>query len=146
MPQTLDQIPFTHMDGREATLADYAGSVVLIVNVASKCGLTPQYEALQTLYQDKRDQGLIVLAFPANNFGGQEPGSNDEIRDFCSTQFGVEFPLAQKVSVKGADIHPLYAALLQVWTALRRPCALLNVVSTLLRPCGRRSDAPSRPV
>lgn len=139
MPQTLDQIPFTRMDGREATLADYAGSVVLIVNVASKCGLTPQYEALQTLYQDKRDQGLVVLAFPANNFGGQEPGSNDEIRDFCSTQFGVEFPLAQKVSVKGADIHPLYAALIDA-----QPNATANEPSALKAKLDEHGLGPER--
>ncbi|MEN8821781.1 MAG: glutathione peroxidase [Abyssibacter sp.] len=139
MTQALDSISFTQMDGRDATLADYAGSVVLIVNVASQCGLTPQYEALQTLYQDKRDQGLVVLAFPANNFGGQEPGTNDEIKDFCSTQFGVEFPLAQKVSVKGGDIHPLFAALIDA-----QPTATANQPSALLAKLNEHGLGPER--
>ncbi|MEC9408158.1 MAG: glutathione peroxidase [Pseudomonadota bacterium] len=139
MTQALDSISFTQMDGRDATLADYSGSVVLIVNVASKCGLTPQYEALQTLYQDKRDKGLVVLAFPANNFGGQEPGTNDEIKDFCSTQFGVEFPLAQKVSVKGGDIHPLFAALIDA-----QPTATANQPSALLAKLNEHGLGPER--
>lgn len=108
----LAQIPFVRMDGTRATLGDYKGSVVLIVNVASKCGLTPQYEGLEKLYEQKRDQGLVVLGFPANNFGAQEPGSNEEIVEFCTGNFGVQFPMAQKISVKDADIHPLYQALI----------------------------------
>lgn len=105
-------IPFTRMDGTTATLGDYQGSVVLIVNVASACGLTPQYEGLQNLYREYRDQGLVVIGFPANNFKEQEPGSNEEIAQFCSTTYGVEFPLAQKISVAGEDRHPLYQALI----------------------------------
>lgn len=112
MSKQLTQIPFTRMDGSDATLADYEGSVVLIVNVASACGLTPQYEGLEKLYEQKRDQGLVVIGFPANNFGAQEPGSNEEIVEFCTGKFGVQFPMAQKISVKDADIHPLYQALI----------------------------------
>lgn len=108
----LTQIPFTKMDGSQGTLADYNGSVVLIVNVASACGLTPQYEGLEKLYEEKRDQGFVVLGFPANNFGAQEPGTNEEIVEFCTGKFGVQFPMAQKISVKDADIHPLYSALI----------------------------------
>lgn len=107
----LTQISFKRMDGSNAKLADYEGSVVLIVNVASACGLTPQYEGLEALYEQKREQGLVVLGFPANNFGAQEPGTNEEIAAFCAGTFGVQFPMAQKVSVKGEDAHPLYQQL-----------------------------------
>lgn len=107
----LGTIEFTAMDGTRKTLADQAGQVVLVVNVASKCGLTPQYEALEKLYESKRDEGFSVLAFPANNFGGQEPGTDSEISEFCSTQYGVSFPVMSKISVVGDDQHPLYAAL-----------------------------------
>ncbi len=93
------------------SLGDLAGSVLLVVNVASKCGLTPQYEGLETLYRRYRDDGLVVLGFPANNFGGQEPGTNDEIAEFCSTNYSVSFPMFAKISVVGEDRHPLYAEL-----------------------------------
>ena len=99
------------IDGQERSLADFAGKVLLIVNVASKCGLTPQYEQLEALYKQKKDQGLVVLGFPANNFGGQEPGTDAEIKTFCSTKYSVTFPMFAKISVKGADQHPLYKAL-----------------------------------
>jgi glutathione peroxidase len=107
----LGDIEFDAMDGSTATLADHAGEVVLVVNVASKCGLTPQYEALQQLYAAKRDEGFTVVGFPANDFAGQEPGTDDEIAEFCSTQYSVEFPIMSKISVVGDDQHPLYAAL-----------------------------------
>ncbi len=93
------------------SLGEYAGSVLLIVNVASKCGLTPQYAGLEALYQRYRDDGLIVLGFPANNFGGQEPGTNDEIAKFCSSTYSVSFPMFSKISVVGEDQHPLYTEL-----------------------------------
>jgi glutathione peroxidase len=99
------------IDGKPGTLGDYRGKVLLVVNVASKCGLTPQYAGLEKLYQDKRAKGLEVLGFPANNFMGQEPGSEAEIASFCSTTYDVHFPLFSKISVLGADKHPLYAAL-----------------------------------
>ncbi len=108
---SLAAIPFNKIDGTPSSLGEFAGSVVLAVNVASKCGLTPQYEGLEKLYEDFSDQGLVVLGFPANNFRGQEPGTNEEIVEFCTLTYGVKFPLAEKISVKGDDQHPLYAAL-----------------------------------
>jgi glutathione peroxidase len=107
----LASIPLQKIDGANATLADYRGKVLLVVNVASKCGLTPQYTGLEKLYQDKHAKGLEVLGFPANNFKGQEPGSDDEIATFCSTNYDVHFPLFSKLSVLGPDQHPLYAQL-----------------------------------
>lgn len=99
------------IDGTPQSLAEYKGKVVLFVNVASQCGYTPQYEGLEKLYEGKQDQGLVVAGFPANNFGSQEPGSNIEIAEFCSSKFGVSFPLFEKISVKGEDAHPLYKTL-----------------------------------
>lgn len=89
-------------------LSKYKGKVLLIVNTASKCGLTPQYEDLQATYEKYKDQDLVVLGFPANNFMGQEPGSNSQIKEFCTSKFNVTFPMFSKISVKGKDIHPLY--------------------------------------
>jgi glutathione peroxidase len=103
--------PFLAMDGTSHTLNDYAGRVVLVVNVASKCGLTPQYEGLQALFEARQDQGLVVVGFPANNFLEQEPGTDAEIAEFCSLTYNVTFPVMSKISVAGADQHPLYAAL-----------------------------------
>lgn len=96
------------IDGRPLALADFRGKVLLLVNVASKCGYTKQYAGLQTLYDTYRDRGLAILAFPANNFGTQEPGTNEQIKQFCSATYGVTFPVFAKISVKGDDIHPLY--------------------------------------
>src|SRR5271170_3124481 len=89
-------------------LSDFKGKVVLVVNVASQCGYTPQYEGLQALYMKYKDQGLVIAGFPADNFGGQEPGSNEEIGAFCKSKYGVTFPMFSKISVKGADMAPLY--------------------------------------
>lgn len=111
MALALQDIPLKAIDGQDSSLAQYRGKVLLVVNVASKCGLTPQYSALETLYQGKRAEGLEVLGFPANNFKGQEPGSDAEIASFCSTEYDVHFPLFSKISVLGEDQHPLYAAL-----------------------------------
>lgn len=97
--------------GKEVDLAQYKGKVVLIVNVASKCGFTSQYEGLQKLYEKHQDAGLVILGFPANNFNGQEPGSEAEIAEFCRANYGVTFPLFAKISVKGPDQHPLYQKL-----------------------------------
>ncbi|MDZ7673904.1 MAG: glutathione peroxidase [Acidimicrobiales bacterium] len=108
---TLTEIEFDKMDGTTGTLADHAGDVVLVVNVASQCGLTPQYEGLQELYAKKADQGFTVLGFPANDFAGQEPGTDDEIAEFCSTNYSVTFPVMSKISVVGDGQHPLYGAL-----------------------------------
>jgi len=108
---SLQDVPLSTIDGKEASLGDYAGQVLLVVNVASKCGLTPQYEALEKLYEDRRDAGFEVLGFPANNFGAQEPGTNEEIAEFCSLTYDVKFPMFAKVSVVGDDQHPLYREL-----------------------------------
>jgi glutathione peroxidase len=94
--------------GEPVSLGDYKGKVLLIVNVASKCGFTPQYEALEALYKKYKDQGLVVLGFPANNFMSQEPGSDEEIQTFCKSKYGVTFPMFSKISVKGDDKAPLY--------------------------------------
>lgn len=108
MSTKLYEIPIRRMDGTETTMAEFKGKAVLVVNVASKCGLTPQYEGLEKLYKDYKANGLEILGFPANNFMGQEPGTDDEIRDFCQSQYDVTFPLFQKISVKGDDQHLLY--------------------------------------
>ena len=99
------------IDGKPAPLSAYNGKVVLLVNVASRCGYTPQYKGLEALYEKYKDQGLVILGFPANNFGGQEPGTNEEIKTFCSAKYNVTFPMYAKVSVKGDDITPLYKML-----------------------------------
>ncbi|MCS6805110.1 MAG: glutathione peroxidase [Blastocatellia bacterium] len=96
------------IDGEEIKLDRYRGKVMLIVNVASQCGYTPQYEGLQKIYATYKDRGFVVLGFPANNFGGQEPGTDQEIKTFCTTRYNVTFPMFSKISVKGADQHPLY--------------------------------------
>ena len=96
------------IDGKEQKLSDYKGKVVLMVNVASKCGLTPQYTALESLYEKYKDQGFVIVGFPANNFGSQEPGTNEEIKQFCTSKYNVTFPMMSKISVKGDEKHPLY--------------------------------------
>ncbi|MBN2411202.1 glutathione peroxidase [candidate division KSB1 bacterium] len=96
------------IDGEDVDLAQYKGKVVLFVNVASKCGNTPQYAALQEIYEKYKDRGFVILGFPANNFKGQEPGTNEEIKQFCTLNYGVTFPMFAKISVKGEDQHPLY--------------------------------------
>jgi glutathione peroxidase len=119
---TVYDIPVEKIDGAPASLAEFAGKVLLVVNVASKCGLTPQYAALESLYTAQRERGLVVLGFPANNFGAQEPGTNPEIATFCSTTYGVDFPIFSKISVKGEDQHPLYRALIDAQpTATEKP-------------------------
>jgi len=100
---TLDSI-----DGKPAPLVDYKGKVVMIVNVASQCGYTPQYSALESIYEKYKDQGFVILGFPANNFGAQEPGTNDEIKTFCTRKYSVSFPMYAKISVRGDDQAPLY--------------------------------------
>ncbi|MCK9282809.1 MAG: glutathione peroxidase [Rhodocyclaceae bacterium] len=112
MSQTLYDIPVKKIDGSDATLNEHKGEVLLVVNVASKCGLTPQYEGLEKLYEKFRDRSFAVLGFPANDFAGQEPGSNAEIQGFCSTTYGVQFPLYGKIAVTGPDKHPLYRHLI----------------------------------
>ncbi|WP_037077404.1 glutathione peroxidase [Neorhizobium vignae] len=104
-------VPVKLADGRETTLSEYKGKVMLVVNVASKCGLTKQYEGLEKLYEDKRGDGFVITAFPANNFKGQEPGTEAEIVEFCQLTYDVKFPIFSKISVKGEDKHPLYQTL-----------------------------------
>ncbi len=104
-------IPFKTITGKETSLADYKGKVVLVVNTASKCGLTPQYKALEEIYDKYRRKDFVVLGFPCNDFGNQEPGTGKEIKEFCKTSYDVSFPLMEKVHVKGPEQHPLYAAL-----------------------------------
>ena len=99
------------IDGKDVNLADFKGKVVMIVNVASRCGFTPQYKGLEAIYSKYKDQGFVILGFPANNFGGQEPGSEAEIKTFCTSKYDVTFPMFSKVSVKGDDKTPLYAYL-----------------------------------
>jgi glutathione peroxidase len=99
------------IDGNEKNLEDFKGSVILMVNVASKCGYTTQYKGLEKLYQDKKDKGLVILGFPANNFGNQEPGTEADIKKFCTSEYNVTFPMFAKISVKGDDQHPLYKKL-----------------------------------
>jgi len=107
----LYDIPLTKIDGTPTTLAEFSGKVLLLVNVASKCGNTPQYTALEALYQRYKDRGFLVLGFPANDFLGQEPGTNQEIMKFCTTEYDVTFPLYSKISVAGDTMHPLYREL-----------------------------------
>jgi glutathione peroxidase len=107
-PKSVHDFTMKRIDGKQQKLSAYKGNVVLVVNVASKCGLTPQYEKLQTLYAKYKDKGLRIAAFPANNFGAQEPGTDTEISQFCTLNYKVSFDMFSKISVKGADIHPLY--------------------------------------
>jgi glutathione peroxidase len=101
-------IPFQTITGQPATLENFKGKVVLIVNVASECGFTPQYEGLEALYRNYKDKDFVIIGFPANNFGGQEPGTNEQILNFCTTKYDVTFPMMSKISVKGNDKHPLF--------------------------------------
>lgn len=113
MSQPIYDIPVRRINGEDSSLGAYRGKVVLVVNVASACGLTPQYEGLEKLYQDKQAEGLVVTGFPANEFGAQEPGSNAEIADFCVSKFSIKFPMFEKIVVKGPDQHPLYQRLVE---------------------------------
>jgi glutathione peroxidase len=112
----LYDIPVTRIDGTATTLGDYRGKTLLIVNTASECGYTPQYAGLEKLYREFKDQGLVVLGFPSDDFGKQEPGSNMEIQQFCESTFGVTFPLFEKTAIKGPDGHAVFK-----WLAAERP-------------------------
>ena len=125
------------IDGRATTLADYRGRTVLVVNVASRCGLTPQYEQLEALQREYGDRGFTVLGFPCNQFMGQEPGSMDEILDYCATTWGVSFPIAEKIKVNGSHAAPLYKALKKAKDAEgKRGPVLWNFEKFLLTPDG----------
>jgi glutathione peroxidase len=108
---SIHEIAVKDIDGKDTSLKAYQGKVLLVVNVASQCGLTPQYKVLESLAEKYKDKGLVVLGFPCNQFGGQEPGSNDEIKQFCSSKYNVTFPLFDKIDVNGPKRHPLYVAL-----------------------------------
>jgi glutathione peroxidase len=110
-PNPILDVAVDRIDGTSTSLAEHKGKVLLIVNVASQCGFTPQYEALEALYAEKRENGLVVCGFPANDFGAQEPGSDTEIHTFCRSNFGIEFPMYSKITVTGQERHPLYNAL-----------------------------------
>jgi glutathione peroxidase len=110
---SIQNIPVRRITGEETTLADHEGKVLLVVNVASKCGLTPQYEGLENLYRKYNDKGFVICGFPSNDFAGQEPGTNDEIQSFCSLTYSVDFPLYEKITVVGEGKHPLYDALIE---------------------------------
>jgi glutathione peroxidase len=140
MAQALQDIALRRIDGSPATLKEFAGRVLLVVNVASKCGLTPQYEGLEALYRKYQAQGLIVLGFPANDFGAQEPGSNQEIVEFCQTRFAVDFPLFEKIAVKGEAQHPLYHALIA-----EQPRARTSPGSTFIAKLAEYGVAPEHP-
>jgi glutathione peroxidase len=106
--KTVYDFTLNTIDGQPAPLSAYKGKIVLLVNVASKCGYTPQYTALESIYEKYKDRGFVIVGIPANNFGAQEPGTNQEIKTFCSSKYHVTFPMMAKVSVKGSDITPLY--------------------------------------
>ncbi|MCB0720800.1 MAG: glutathione peroxidase [Ignavibacteriae bacterium] len=110
----ISDITVRTIDGQDKKLSDYNGSVLLIVNVASQCGNTPQYAGLESIYEKYKDQGFYVLGFPSNDFGGQEPGTNEEIKSFCETNYNVTFPLFDKIKVLGDDKSPLYAELIEM--------------------------------
>ena len=112
MPTSIYDIPVSRISGENTSLAEYRGKVLLIVNVASQCGLTPQYDALERLYSRFKSHGFTILGFPANDFGAQEPGSNEEIATFCRTSYSVDFPMFSKIAVTGPSTHPLYQALI----------------------------------
>src|SRR5580658_4474155 len=109
--KTVYDFTLNSIDGQPTSLSSYKGKVVMLVNVASRCGFTPQYAGLESLYEKYKDRGFVIVGIPANNFGGQEPGTNQEIKTFCTTKYNVSFPMMAKVSVKGSDITPLYAFL-----------------------------------
>jgi|SRR5690606_38123207 len=113
MSNALFEIPLTTISGEQKTLADFAGKALLVVNTASKCGFTPQYKGLESLWQQYRERGLVVLGFPCNQFGKQEPGDEGAISEFCELNFGVSFPLFRKVEVNGPGAHPLFVQLKQ---------------------------------
>ncbi len=107
-PASIQEFTLNSIDGSPVPLSTYKGKIALVVNVASQCGYTPQYEGLEALYKKYKDKGFVILGFPANNFGGQEPGSNAEIKTFCTRKYSVDFPMFAKISVKGSDQAPLY--------------------------------------
>ena len=134
---TIFDTPIQRLSGEDATLGEHAGKALLIVNVASKCGLTPQYAGLEELNERLTDRGFSVLGFPCNQFGGQEPGTSEEIAEFCSATYGVTFPMYEKVDVNGADRHPIYQQLTLVPDAKGEAGDILwNFEKFLVAPSG----------
>lgn len=132
-------IPLKRIDGTPSSLADYRGKVLLLVNVASKCGLTPQYDGLEKLHETYSSKGFSVLAFPANEFAGQEPGTNAEIAEFCRSSYGIQFPVFEKIVVKGAGQHALYAEL-----TASKPEATMKPGGTLMQRLADRGMGPAK--
>jgi glutathione peroxidase len=130
---------FTSIDGERMPMSGFAGKTVLLVNTASKCGFTPQYEGLQGLYETYKDQGLVVLGVPSNDFGNQEPGEEAQIENFCEVNFGVTFPMTEKVHVTGEQAHPLYAWIVDALGPAAKP--RWNFHKILIGPDGRPRDA-----
>nr|WP_245689328.1 glutathione peroxidase [Roseospirillum parvum] len=135
---TAHDFSFTTIDGQPLPLKDFAGKTVLVVNTASRCGFTPQYEGLQSLWETYRERGLVVLGVPSNDFAGQEPGSEAEIKEFCTVNFSINFPMTEKVSVKGDAAHPFYAWARQQGGFLSAP--KWNFHKYLIGPDGRLVD------
>jgi glutathione peroxidase len=135
---TAHAFSFQSLEGKPMPLSQYAGKPMVIVNTASKCGFTPQYKGLEALWQANRDKGLVVLGVPSNDFGGQEPGTHDEIKSFCELRFGVDFPLTEKVAVTGPDAHPLFKWIAEKGGFLGRPH--WNFYKYLIGPDGRFVD------
>ena len=140
MTQNLYDFSVTKIDGSETKLGDYQGKVLLVVNVASKCGLTPQYEGLESLHKNFKSKGLMVLGFPANEFLAQEPGTNAEIQEFCRMNFGVEFPMFSKIVVKGEGQHPLYKYLTET-----KPETIMKPDGTLLEKLESKNLLSGKP-
>lgn len=137
---TVYEIPVRRIDGTETSLGElFRGDVVLVVNVASKCGLTPQYEGLEKMYASYRDKGLVIAGFPCNDFAGQEPGTNEEIEGFCKMTFGVDFPLFEKVTVVGPEKHPLYEALIEAQPVAKSASdvSMRDYLAGFLKPLGQ---------
>ena len=148
MSAKLFDIPVTTIKGEQKTLADFGGKAVLVVNTASKCGFTPQYKGLESIWQQYRDKGLVVLGFPCNQFGKQEPGDEGAISEFCELNFGVSFPLFKKIDVNGADAHPLYVELKNRAPGLlgsRHQVELHQVPDRRRRPPGERFAPTTKP-
>jgi glutathione peroxidase len=137
MAKSIYDIGVRSIDGKDKTLAAHKGNVLLIVNVASKCGLTPQYRALEDVYEKYKAKGFEVLGFPANEFGAQEPGTNAEIKDFCTTNYGVKFPMHEKIVVRGEGQHPLYKELIA-----EKPRATQKPDGKLLENLAKHNLAP----
>ena len=136
----LHEIPLTLIDGTETTFGQFRGKTVLVVNVASKCGFTPQYAGLEALYEKYADDGLVVLGLPCNQFLGQEPGDEASIASFCQLNFGVTFPLTEKVDVRGRNQHPLYAQLTRFKSGLLPGLIKWNFEKFLVNPTGEIVD------